>query len=88
MGKTVQIILILKENLLRDAFIQAYDASTDLDSNGETDSWIEFAFTEEAIKSFASDALGLSIDGDSSIALYTFTSTSQTANNGDRGNKR
>ena len=68
----------------RDAFIQAYDANTDLDSNGETDSWIEFAFTEEAIKSFASDALGLSITGDSSIALYTFTSTSQTAN-GDIG---
>ena len=75
---------IERELSSRDAFIQAYDASTDLDSNGETDSWIEFAFTEEAIKSFASDALGLSIDGDSSIALYTFTSTSQTAN-GDIG---
>ncbi|MGC6403571.1 MAG: FG-GAP-like repeat-containing protein, partial [Flavobacteriaceae bacterium] len=75
---------IERELTSRDAFIQAYDATTDLDSNGETDSWIEFAFTEEAIKSFASDALGLSITGDSSIALYTFTSTSQTAN-GDIG---
>ncbi|MCG5644945.1 gliding motility-associated C-terminal domain-containing protein [Flavobacteriaceae bacterium LSUCC0859] len=67
----------------RDAFIKAYDADTDLDSD-ETDTWIEFAFTEESLKSFVSDALGASIDGDSMFAIYTFTSTSQTAN-GDIG---
>ena len=67
----------------RDAFIKAYSASTDLDSD-ETDTWIEFAFTEESLKSFVSDALSSSIDGDSMFAIYTFTSTSQTAN-GDIG---
>ena len=67
----------------RDAFIKAYDADTDLDSD-ETDTWIEFAFTEESLKSFVSDALSSSIDGDSMFAIYTFTSTSQTAN-GDIG---
>ena len=67
----------------RDAFIKAYSASTDLD-NDETDTWIEFAFTEESLKSFVSDALSSSIDGDSMFAIYTFTSTSQTAN-GDIG---
>jgi hypothetical protein len=75
---------IERELTSRDSFIQAYNSTTDLDSNGETDTWVEFAFTEEAIKSFASDALGLSISGDSTLALYTFTSTSQTAN-GDIG---
>ena len=75
---------IERELTSRDAFIQAYDATTDLDSNGETDTWIEFGFTEESIKSFASDVFGLSITGDSTLALYTFTSTSQTAN-GDIG---
>jgi hypothetical protein len=75
---------IERELTSRDAFIQAYDATTDLDSNGETDSWIEFGFTEESIKSFASDVFGLPITGDTTIALYTFTSTSQTAN-GDIG---
>jgi len=75
---------IERELTSRDSYIQAYDSSTDLDGNGETDTWVEFAFTEEAIKSFATDALGLSISGDSTLALYTFTSTSQTAN-GDIG---
>ena len=75
---------IERELTSRDSFIQAYNSTTDLDSNGQTDTWVEFAFTEEAIKSFASDALGLSISGDSTLALYTFTSTSQTAN-GDIG---
>jgi hypothetical protein len=75
---------IERELTSRDSFIQAYNSTTDLDGNGETDTWVEFAFTEEAIKSFASDALGLSISGDSTLALYTFTSTSQTAN-GDIG---
>lgn len=74
---------IERELSSRDAFIKAYDADTDLDSD-ETDTWIEFAFTEESLKSFVSDALGASIDGDSMFAIYTFTSTSQTAN-GDIG---
>ncbi|MCG5643178.1 thrombospondin type 3 repeat-containing protein [Flavobacteriaceae bacterium LSUCC0859] len=74
---------IERELSSRDAFIKAYSASTDLD-NDETDTWIEFAFTEESLKSFVSDALGASIDGDSMFAIYTFTSTSQTAN-GDIG---
>jgi gliding motility-associated-like protein len=73
-----------RELTSRDSYIQAYDSTTDLDGNGETDTWVEFAFTEEAIKSFATDALALSISGDSTLALYTFTSTSQTAN-GDIG---
>ena len=74
---------IERELSSRDAFIKAYSASTDLDSD-ETDTWIEFAFTEESLKSFVSDALSTSIDGDSMFAIYTFTSTSQTAN-GDIG---
>ncbi|MDA9363964.1 gliding motility-associated C-terminal domain-containing protein [Flavobacteriaceae bacterium] len=74
---------IERELSSRDSFIKAYSASTDLDSD-ETDTWIEFAFTEESLKSFVSDALGASIDGDSMFAIYTFTSTSQTAN-GDIG---
>ena len=68
----------------RSSFITAYDSTTDLDSNGETDTWLEFAFTEESIQSFATDVFGFSISGDTTIALYTFTSTSQTAN-GDIG---
>ena len=68
----------------RSSFITAYDSTTDLDSNGETDTWLEFAFTEESIQSFATDVFGFSISGDTTIASYTFTSTSQTAN-GDIG---
>ncbi|MFT4762259.1 MAG: hypothetical protein ACI9LN_004243, partial [Saprospiraceae bacterium] len=68
----------------RGSFITAYDSTTDLDLNGETDTWLEFAFTEESIQSFASDALGKTVTGDSTLALYTFTSTSQTTN-GDIG---
>ena len=70
----------------RDAFISAYSVTsgnTDLDFD-ETDSWIEFAFTEQSITDFA-QAAGLgSVTGSSAIALFTFTSTSQTAN-GDIG---
>src|SRR6056300_80177 len=74
---------IERELSSRDSFIKAYSASTDLDSD-ETDTWIEFAFTEESLKSFVLDAQGASVDGDSMFAIYTFTSTSQTAN-GDVG---
>ena len=56
----------------------------DLDSDGETDGWQEFAFSETALIDFAFDALGLTITGDSSIALFFFTTQGNTTNpNGD-----
>ena len=65
----------------RNAVISDYSAGTDLDGgNSGTDFWIEFGFTEESIKAYVLDNFGLSIDGDSIIALYGFTSTSQTSN--------
>ena len=65
----------------RDAAISDYSAGTDLDGgNSGTDFWIEFGVTEESIKSYVLDNFGLSINGDSIIALYGFTSTSQTSN--------
>lgn len=67
----------------RDAGIFNYGAGTDIDSSGP-DSWLEFAFTEESIKDYAFNTFGLVIDGNSSIAIYGFTSTSQTSN-GDIG---
>ena len=76
-----------RELTARDAFVEAYSVTagdTDLDTNGETDTWIEFGFTEESLKDFVFDAFGQTISGQTAIALYTFTSTSQTAN-GDIG---
>ncbi len=65
----------------RDAVISDYSAGTDLDGgNSGTDFWIEFGFTEESIKAYVLDNFNLIIDGDSIIALYGFTSTSQTSN--------
>jgi gliding motility-associated-like protein len=71
----------------RDGSIQAYDVvngqystATDLDNNGENDTWVEFSFTEKSLIDFANDAWNKSITGDSTLTLYAFTSTSQTAN--------
>ena len=65
----------------RDAVISDYSAGTDLDGgNSGVDFWIEFGFTEESIKAYVLDNLSLAINGDSIIALYGFTSTSQTSN--------
>ena len=65
----------------RNSEIRDYSAGTDIDGgNSGTDYWIEFAFTEEIIKSYVLDVFGLTINGDSVIALYGFTSTSQTSN--------
>lgn len=65
----------------RNAVISDYSAGTDIDGGTSgTDYWIEFAFTEEIIKSYVSDVFGIAINGDSVIALYGFTSTSQTSN--------
>jgi len=65
----------------RDAVISDYAAGTDLDAgNSGTDYWIEFGVTEESIKAYVLDNFNLSITGDSIIALYGFTSTSQTSN--------
>lgn len=65
----------------RDAVISDYSAGTDLDGgNSGTDFWIEFGFTEESIKAYVLNNFSLTIDGDSIIALYGFTSTSQTSN--------
>lgn len=67
----------------RNAGIFNYEAGTDIDGAGP-DSWLEFGFTEESIKAYALNTFGLAINGDSGIALYGFTSTSQTSN-GDIG---
>lgn len=65
----------------RNANITSYSAGTDIDGgNSGTDYWIAFGFTEESIKNYAFNNFGLAIDGDAAIALYGFTSTSQTSN--------
>jgi hypothetical protein len=65
----------------RNANILTYSAGTDIDGgNSGTDYWIEFGFTEESIRKYVFDNFGLTITGDSAVALYGFTSTSQTSN--------
>lgn len=60
-------------------------AGTDLDGNGETDSWIQFGFKLSELSSFISLALnGQTLDANTPLAMYVFTSTSQTSN-GDTG---
>lgn len=69
----------------RDAIILDYASGTDIDGgNSGEDFWVEFAFTENILKSYVQNNFGLNINGDSIIALYAFTSTSQTSN-GDVG---
>lgn len=65
----------------RNAGISSYSAGTDIDGgNSGTDYWIEFGFTEESLKAYVLANFGLHITGESAIALYGFTSTSQTSN--------
>ena len=65
----------------RNANVSYYSAGTDIDGgNSGTDFWIEFGFTEESLKAYALANFGLNISGESAIALYGFTSTSQTSN--------
>lgn len=65
----------------RNASVSTYSAGTDLDGgNSGVDNWIEFGFTEESLKTYVFNNFGLNITGDSAVALYGFTSTSQTAN--------
>ena len=65
----------------RHANIRSYSAGTDIDGgNSGVDYWIEFGFTEESLKAFVLSNFGLTISGESAIALYGFTSTSQTSN--------
>jgi hypothetical protein len=65
----------------RNANISSYSAGTDIDGgNSGIDNWIEFGFTEESLKTYVFNNFGLSITGSSAIALYGFTSTSQTSN--------
>ena len=69
----------------RDAIILDYAAGTDIDGgNSGEDFWVEFAFTENILRSYVQNNFGLNINGDSVIALFAFTSTSQTSN-GDVG---
>ncbi|MFC5682491.1 T9SS type A sorting domain-containing protein [Flavobacterium sp. MAHUQ-51] len=65
----------------RNAHISTYSAQTDIDGgNSGVDFWIEFGFTEESLKAYVLANFGVQITGDSAIALYGFTSTSQTSN--------
>lgn len=65
----------------RNANVSYYSAGTDIDGgNSGIDYWIEFGFTEESIKSYVLANFGLNITGESAVALYGFTSTSQTSN--------
>jgi hypothetical protein len=65
----------------RNANISNYSAGTNIDGgNSGTDYWIEFGFTEESLKAYIFANFGLNITGESAIALYGFTSTSQTSN--------
>ncbi len=66
---------------MRNANISTYSAGTDIDGgNSGTDTWIEFGFTEESLKAYILSNFGVTITGNSAIALYGFTSTSQTSN--------
>lgn len=60
------------------------DTGSDLEADASNDFWITFGFTLSSLQDFAWNALGETIDGSSINLLYTFTSTSQTAN-GDIG---
>ena len=79
-----------KELTTRDGFTNSYSVSLGSDTddddldNSQTDSWLEFGFTEQSLIDFALNALSQSITGETAIALFTFTATSQTAN-GDIG---
>jgi hypothetical protein len=65
----------------RNAVIASYSAGTNIDGgNSGTDYWIEFGFTEESLKAYVLSNFGLNINGNSAVALYGFTSTSQTSN--------
>jgi hypothetical protein len=65
----------------RNSNISTYTAGTDIDGGSSgADSWIEFGFTEESLKAYVLNNFGLTITGNSAIALYGFTSTSQTSN--------
>jgi len=65
----------------RNANIRYYSSGTDIDGgNSGIDYWIEFGFTEESIKAYVLANFNIQITGDSVIAIYAFTSTSQTSN--------
>lgn len=63
----------------RNANISTYSAGIDIDggSNG-ADTWIEFGFTEENLKAYVLSNFGVTIKGNSAIALYGFYFASQT----------
>ncbi|MFM2058345.1 MAG: hypothetical protein RLY71_2730, partial [Pseudomonadota bacterium] len=63
--------------LTSESYVAVGSASTDLDSNSQTDSWITFGFTLNSLKSFTPSS---GISGSTGMVLYAFTSTSQTAN--------
>lgn len=67
-----------------DSYVARTVTAYDLDANGWPDYYITFGFTLSSLQAFASNALGVSVDGSSIKVLYGFTATSQTAN-GDIG---
>lgn len=65
----------------RNANVRSYSAQTDIDGgNSGVDYWIEFGLTEESLKAYVLANFEINITGESAIALYGFTSTSQTSN--------
>jgi VCBS repeat-containing protein len=60
------------------SYVAVSSAGTDLDaSSSGTDSWLTFGFTLNSLKSFSPAA---SVTGSTTMVLYAFTATSQTAN--------
>ncbi len=61
-------------------------AGTDIDANNQTDSWYQFGFRFGDLQTFVALALnGQSLTLDTPVAIYAFTSTSQTSNGDTAG---
>ena len=59
------------------SYVAVSSAGTDMDANSSTDSWLTFGFTLNSLKGFAPAA---NVTGSTTMVLYAFTATSQTAN--------
>ncbi|MEO7577504.1 MAG: DUF4347 domain-containing protein, partial [Massilia sp.] len=71
----IQLDLTTAESYV--AASQILGAGNDLDASGTGDSWLTFGFTLNALKSFAPAA---AVTKSTSMVMYAFTSTAQTAN--------
>lgn len=84
--ETVEIKLDERHSYINTSPVTLDDFSTDtdLDANGQQDSWLEFAVTESAFSNFIASAWSIDVTGDSVLTLFAFTSSLQNPN-GDIG---